>query len=181
MRKNLKVYKRENKIKMKRSNHTRGKAVTAGTRKDTALNDRKRILIVEDAEALAFYLHCILKTYGETEIACNGREALAKLALSSYDLIISDINMPVMDGREFYKAAAESCPDIKSRFLFFTSSTERHHLDFFNENNIPMLRRRSPIEEIKIAAGRVLSKSYAGRSQAGGGEESKVIGDMSSY
>ncbi len=64
----------------------------------------KHLLVVEDNELNREITTEILKTIGfEFDIAVNGQEALQKVAESStgdYDLILMDIQMPVMDGYE---------------------------------------------------------------------------------
>ncbi|TLS74469.1 response regulator [Mariprofundus erugo] len=60
---------------------------------------KKRILIVDDIEANLFLLRFMLEKAGyQVCQATNGVEALKCLELSAFDLIISDILMPEMDG-----------------------------------------------------------------------------------
>ena len=65
------------------------------------------ILLVDDhpliRDALRNYLNSSDKCVVEDE-ANNGEEALKKLASKSYDLIITDINMPIMNGIEFIES-----------------------------------------------------------------------------
>lgn len=62
----------------------------------------KRVLIVEDYQVLARTLRFKLKTAGfHVEIASNGHEALQFLELRDFDLVVTDYQMPKMDGREF--------------------------------------------------------------------------------
>jgi two-component system, OmpR family, alkaline phosphatase synthesis response regulator PhoP len=64
-------------------------------------SEMKTILIVEDEFAIADMLAATLEDEGyKTVLAGNGREALACLAQGRPDLIISDIMMPIMDGRK---------------------------------------------------------------------------------
>lgn len=59
----------------------------------------KKILIVEDDELLAKTLHNSLKDEGYiVSIAYNGLEALSLAEEKKPDLILSDLNMPKMDG-----------------------------------------------------------------------------------
>ncbi len=61
----------------------------------------KRILLVEDNEFNRMVAVSILEQWNlVTDIAVNGREALQKLESGTYDLILMDIQMPVMDGIE---------------------------------------------------------------------------------
>jgi CheY-like chemotaxis protein len=64
----------------------------------------KTILIVEDEQAIAEILAAILEEVDyRVVIAGDGQEALTKLETSSPDLILSDIMMPIMDGRTLYR------------------------------------------------------------------------------
>ncbi len=59
------------------------------------------VLVVEDAPMNQMIISSILTKYGiEIEIANNGEEALKMLTRSSYDLVLMDGQMPVMDGYE---------------------------------------------------------------------------------
>lgn len=63
------------------------------------------VLLVEDDFALADAFSMILKFAGhEVQTAPNGQEALNYLKKSTPDLILLDLLMPVMDGREFLDA-----------------------------------------------------------------------------
>lgn len=64
----------------------------------------KTILIVDDSASLRQVVSMTLKSagYGVIE-ACDGKDALAKLTGERVHLIISDVNMPNMDGITFLK------------------------------------------------------------------------------
>jgi two-component system, OmpR family, alkaline phosphatase synthesis response regulator PhoP len=62
------------------------------------------ILVVEDELLIAEVVAAVLGDEGyKTVVAGNGQEALECLELARPDLILSDIMMPVMDGRELCK------------------------------------------------------------------------------
>lgn len=64
----------------------------------------KTILIVDDSASLRQVVSIALKTAGyEVVEACDGRDALGKVSGKRVHLIISDVNMPVMDGIAFVK------------------------------------------------------------------------------
>lgn len=65
----------------------------------------KKILIVDDATTVRMYYRDILEQAGFTvEEAVNGLEALEKALAQAFDLVVVDINMPVMDGYAFMRA-----------------------------------------------------------------------------
>ena len=68
----------------------------------------KNILIVDDSASLRQVVGIALKGAGyEVTEACDGKDALTKLDGRKLNLIISDVNMPNMDGISFVKAAKQ--------------------------------------------------------------------------
>ena len=69
--------------------------------------DKIRALIVDDSSVMRKIIERSLRQAGLelTEVleASNGAEALAEVQKGSLDIILSDINMPVMDGLEFLR------------------------------------------------------------------------------
>ncbi len=64
----------------------------------------KTVLIVDDAFSLRQLLGYTLRKAGFTVVeGADGSEGLARLAVNKVDLIITDLNMPVMDGITFVK------------------------------------------------------------------------------
>jgi CheY-like chemotaxis protein len=60
-----------------------------------------RILLVEDSLVNQKLAVALLEGEGhKVSVACNGREALAKIESGSFDLILMDVQMPEMDGLE---------------------------------------------------------------------------------
>jgi CheY-like chemotaxis protein len=89
-----------------------------------------RILTVDDNYANLEFLEGALWIYGcPIDRAKNGFEALS--SSNRYDLIITDINMPAMNGLEFYKELTLNAPDMKKKVIFTAS-----HLDALSERFI---------------------------------------------
>ena len=74
-----------------------------------------KILIIEDEQAIRNVLSNIIieenKNY-EVDQAENGQEAYEKIKTASYDLVLCDIKMPIMDGVEFLEKAIKINPEL---------------------------------------------------------------------
>ncbi|MBM2837523.1 MAG: response regulator receiver domain/Rubrerythrin [Deltaproteobacteria bacterium] len=119
---------------------------------------REKILVVDDTKMVVDLLQAIFIEEGDIEIAANGKEGIKKIGEKYFAVIISDVDMPVMNGIEFYNQAVEMYPNIKERFLFFTSSFDNDRLSFFRENNIRYLQKPSSINNIVKALVEILGR-----------------------
>jgi len=81
----------------------------------------KRILVVEDENSLAEMMCEALSAEGhQVDAATNGARAREMLLDAQYDLIISDMKMPSMGGREFYDVVLQMNPDLARKIIFST-------------------------------------------------------------
>ncbi|MEJ5978376.1 response regulator [Novosphingobium sp. PS1R-30] len=77
-----------------------------------------RILLAEDEEAMRVYLARALENAGYEVVAVGrGTEALPYLEQEHFDLLLSDIVMPEMDGIELAQRCAELSPETKVMFI----------------------------------------------------------------
>ena len=109
----------------------------------------ENILIVDDEVIVTELFKALLQREGNIDTAANGQEALEKIKGKYYKLIISDIDMPIMDGLSFYGHAVEIFPPLKDRFLFITGNASPEKLDFFQQNNLKFLSKPAPITTIR--------------------------------
>ncbi len=73
----------------------------------------RRILVVDDEEFIRALVRERLEIAGySVEEACNGKDALSKLADSPFTVLLTDIRMPEMDGITFLREATKVYPEI---------------------------------------------------------------------
>ena len=56
----------------------------------------------------------------EVVVAVDGKDALNKIAAQSFDAIISDVDMPLLNGIDLFKSLYAKDPSITKRFIFCT-------------------------------------------------------------
>jgi PAS domain S-box-containing protein len=79
---------------------------------DPRLADR-RILVVDDDTGICHTLKEILEAAGcQVQTATDGAEGLRKIGSGRFDLVLSDVVMPNMDGYELYTAIRKQHPDL---------------------------------------------------------------------
>ena len=82
------------------------------------------ILVVDDESGITSALEYLLQCDGyEVETAANGRIALEKLRARTYDLLLSDLRMPELDGMGLYEELAQHYPHLLPRLIFLTGDT----------------------------------------------------------
>jgi two-component system cell cycle response regulator CpdR len=76
------------------------------------------ILLAEDDDSLRNFLARALERAGhEVRICADGDEAVAALADGPYDLLLTDIVMPGVDGIELAREAAAKQPGLRIMFI----------------------------------------------------------------
>ncbi len=82
-----------------------------------------KVLIVDDAPTVRSLVKATLEPLGFVVFeASNGKEGLEAAKRENFSLIISDINMPVMDGLEFLKAFRAF--NKRTPFLILTTESD---------------------------------------------------------
>ena len=74
---------------------------------------KEKILIVDDQISLCNHLQTVLEMEGyQADIAHNAGQALAALSSQSFDILLTDMKLPGMNGLELFKKARKIDPDI---------------------------------------------------------------------
>lgn len=74
---------------------------------------RRSILVVDDDSSIQLFCEWVLRDLYDVTVAANGRSALDMLAQTPYDLLLTDIMMPEMDGFALIAAALAARPALK--------------------------------------------------------------------
>ncbi|MBT4889071.1 MAG: response regulator [Rhodospirillales bacterium] len=82
------------------------------------------ILVVDDEKDVTEILSEILSTDGHRVVTAeNGHRALTYLSNDTFDIILSDMRMPELDGPNFYNVLCERFPMLADRIAFITGDT----------------------------------------------------------
>jgi two-component system NtrC family sensor kinase len=82
------------------------------------------ILVVDDEAEIRETLAEILSSARHRVVTVkSGREALERLATENYDVILTDIRMPDLDGRALYQEIEQRWPGLGRRVVFVTGDT----------------------------------------------------------
>jgi signal transduction histidine kinase/CheY-like chemotaxis protein len=121
-----------------------------------------RVLVVEDEVIIRRLLQEILCTrLGCTVVlVSNGAEALEALRKGPFALILSDIRMPKMNGKEFYLRLKESHPDLCKRLVFITGHAGDRRLGAeISSWNVPVISKPFTFERLAEVCAPILHEA----------------------
>jgi|SRR6185369_4011807 len=91
-----------------------------------------KAMIVDDSSVMRKIVERSLRQAGldisKVLEAGNGAEALGVLQTETVDLILSDINMPVMDGIEFIRQVQGKTPPVEAPIVMITTEGSESHV-----------------------------------------------------
>jgi len=113
------------------------------------------VLIVDDDERVVASMREFLKRVGYVcKVALDGFEALMILQKHSFDLVISDIVMPGLDGIQFMQQAKGFFPDLD--FIVMTGyASEYSYVDIIDAGATDYMTKPFDMEELKARIGRI--------------------------
>ena len=114
---------------------------------------RRRALVVEDEPVISWLCQRILIAEGfDVDIAMNGLIAKKMVDDKSYDLCVSDIRTPDMNGIQLYEYLEQEHPELARRVIFTTGDVMSGSIaQFLNENKRPFLPKPFTRDELKQA------------------------------
>jgi CheY-like chemotaxis protein len=116
------------------------------------------VLIVDDEPDVAEMLVDLLGLDDHrVDVASDGRAALEKLRAQTYDLILSDLRMPGLDGPELYEAIKRDHSHLLGRVIFLTGDELSPDITAFLEGaRVPYLNKPFTLKEIRRVLQQVL-------------------------
>lgn len=133
-------------------------SVGGGFGDERASNERPRILVVDDEQAVRDLLSKTLTMADyDVDSADDGPSAIEKLRAVEYDLLITDLKMPGMDGLTVIREARKLAPDL--RVIIITGySTEASAIEAINLGVSGYLTKPFRLPRILAAAARALGE-----------------------
>jgi len=118
-----------------------------------------RVLLVDDDVELAGVLAAALRAEGhEVEITANGLEALEVLEHTEFDVILSDVRMPRLDGPGLYRALQERHPALLDRLVFVTGDVlGRDTAAFLERTRVAHLTKPFDIKQVRRVVADVIA------------------------
>lgn len=119
------------------------------------------ILVVDDERSLRDLLAGILALDGHlVEVSASGEEALARMSAHDFDVVITDVRMPGMDGIELYRRMLERDPALARRIIFTSGDTvSRDTRAFVESTAVPFLPKPFTVRDVRELVANVLAKT----------------------
>jgi|GEM_PF-1729228 len=118
-----------------------------------------RILIVDDEEVIRELLTRQLQPDGHVcETAVNGRDAVEKVQQTEYDLILTDVRMPEIDGLQFLRAVKSRVENTTPCVLLTGFADISYAILAIQVGAFDYLRKPWEINELRIAVNRALQR-----------------------
>lgn len=120
--------------------------------------DKFKAIVVDDEESVCEAVRAILEIEGiEVSVFTDSPAAAADIRKNSYDLIVSDLKMPKMNGLELYDAVKDSAPD--STFIIITAfGTIPSAVDAVKKGIYDYIPKPFTPDEVRIPIRRALEK-----------------------
>jgi two-component system chemotaxis response regulator CheY len=127
-----------------------------------------KILIADDSGTARMFIQQCLEISLEEEVifhqAANGQEALKLLKSEEFDLLVTDLNMPVLDGRELIRRISSSPRLHGLPIMVITSSGNEARKQELVELGARVVLRK-PVNPMIIAEGLEALHSTKGEEQ----------------
>ncbi len=130
------------------------------TRRYRVVTGTRRILLVDDEPTVLDVTHRVLEDDGYVVTrAGSGLEALEALGREGFDVLLTDLAMPGMDGRELYAKVRENWPDLARRVVVFTGNAlDERTREFLEATRVAHIAKPYLVRELRALLQRVLTE-----------------------
>jgi two-component system NtrC family sensor kinase len=119
---------------------------------------RQRILVVSGTSDTASWLSEKLSLSGDqVDAVTDGATAFQVVWETDYDVIVTEIGMPGIDGRDLYMAFQNTWPELTRRMLFVCGHPTAAIEDFAARTGVPFVRTPVSVTELREAVQAVVA------------------------
>lgn len=117
-----------------------------------------RALLLDDEPLILDFVKEVLLDSGySVDAVSEGKKALEMLGNSDYDIIISDMKMPGMNGKQFYLEAKKLRPKTSGRIIFMSGDTaSRETQDFLRDTGNQYIQKPFTVQMLREVISKVL-------------------------
>ena len=115
-----------------------------------------KLLVVDDEAPLRLLLQEVLGELGHVATAANGQEALAFVGQHFCDVVLSDVDMPLLDGEEFFESIVTQTQ--RRRFVFMTGHPRATIQETCRQYQLPLVTKPFRLDDLRRAVEGVLRR-----------------------
>jgi two-component system response regulator PilR (NtrC family) len=143
----------------------------------------EKILVVDDEQSMTQFLGIVLRKEGfQVTTVNNGREALEKVKAENFDVVITDIKMPGMDGIQLLQGIKKHDPTLPV-VIMTAYASQQSAIDAVNLGAFQYMIKNAKNDEIKLVVRNALElrrvkteNQYLKRELKKGHDEKEIIG-----
>lgn len=140
----------------------------------TTASKNYRILVVDDDREIALYINNELSHWYRFDYSPNGKDALKKLLTDSYDLVVSDVKMPEMDGITLLKKIKTNSNISDIPVILLTSKSDvENRLEGLKKGADAFLSKPFNMDELHVLIDNLVGNVRRLRGKFSGAQEQK--------
>jgi PAS domain S-box-containing protein len=136
---------------------TSTKEIPVAKKRDNSL----RILVVDDETSLLDSIVEQLIRLGHSAYGCSNAEHALELVMNQvFDIVVTDIRMPGIDGPAFYEMVSAKRPLLRDRFIFITGDSLNQRASSFIDSKIaPCIKKPFKIADLNRTINEIANRS----------------------
>jgi two-component system NtrC family sensor kinase len=136
--------------------------------KETIAAQRTILIVDDEAEIRETLAEILTAARHRVVTASSGHEALERMAAEHYDVILTDIRMPDLDGRALYREIERRWPERAGRVVFVTGDTLASTLrEFANESGRPVIEKPFLPSDVRSVVAEMAANSERSTARPG--------------